>query len=173
VSLTVAVVGALLTTVQAQKFLQMTTDAAADKARAIVVAKVLHVDVRAVGGADNIFTFVDFRTLQTIKGDEPARFTYRMLGGRLGGTEVSGGVAMPRFAVGDEMVLFLGPEVSSEGYPTLILTHLYRIATSASGLKTVTPPPTGLLLDPSSTSSTVTGAAPTRLEDFLAALRRR
>ncbi|MEK7659340.1 MAG: hypothetical protein AAB338_01645 [Patescibacteria group bacterium] len=94
-------------------------------ARAIVVAEVLDVQVRR---EVNIYTFVDFQTLEVVKGDVPPRFTYRMLGGRLGNIEVNNPhYPIPTFTPGEEVVLFLGQQFSSDGYPTLFQESVYHI----------------------------------------------
>ena len=163
-ALAVVCVAACAGPARAQRFVQMTTADAASKARAIVVAQVLSVQVREEG---NIYTFIDFQSLDVVKGQVPARFTYRILGGRIGNTEVSGGVELPRFTVGETVVLFLGPEVSADGYPTVFLQHIYRVSVPRGGVRTVSPTPTALTVSGVPTSS---GAL--RLEDFLSALRR-
>ena len=94
-------------------------------ARAILVAKVLDVQVRR---EVNIYTFVEVQTLEVVKGDVPPRFTYRMLGGRLGNVEsINPHYPIPTFIPGEEVVLFLGQQFSSEGYPTLFQQYVYHI----------------------------------------------
>jgi hypothetical protein len=161
---------AFATPLGAQRVVPMTTADAAAKARAVVVAKVIDVSVR---DEDGIYTYVDFQTLDTAKGTVPARFTYRMLGGRIGDREVRGGDQMPSFAAGQEVVVFLGPEVAAGGYPTLFWQHVYRVSASPSGTRTVTPQPTGLdLAAAPARSGPVNTSGPARLDDFLSALRR-
>jgi hypothetical protein len=163
----VGVLAACASPIRAQRGLAMTTLDAADKARAVVNARVLSVDVRSVAG--NIYTFVDFQTISVAKGDVPARFTHRMLGGRLGNVEIDAGDEMPKFTPGEEVVIFLGPEFSSDGYPTLFPHQVYRVATQG-GVKYVTPNPTGLVVG-DTRGGPVNPSAPTRLEDFLNAVK--
>ena len=150
----------------AQRPIAMTTHQAAEKARAVVNARVLGVDVRDVGG--NIFTFVDFQVLSVAKGDVSQRFTYRMLGGRLGNVEIASNEEMPKFAVGDEVVLFFGREVS-DGYPTILVSQVYRIV-NRGGIKYVTPSPTGFAAS-DLRGGPVNASSPTRLDDLLNAIR--
>jgi hypothetical protein len=118
----------------AQRVLPLTTAQVAQDAGAVVAARVVSVDVRRVG---NIFTFVEFQTTQVAKGSMPERFTYRMLGGRLGDVVLDGEPPNPTFTVGEEVVLFLGRQRSVEGYPTLYFDHVYRVQSSASGARMV------------------------------------
>jgi hypothetical protein len=152
----------------AQRELPMTTATAVDKARVVVDARVVDVQVRQQG---NIYTFVDFETIAVAKGEVPTRFTYRMLGGRIGDTEVAAGDPMPHFTPGEEVVLFLGPEISSDGYPTLFFSHVYRVTASGSGPKTISPTPTGL--DLLARPGVAAGRGSTRLDDFFSAIRKR
>ena len=117
----------------AQRALPQATEKAAREARAIVVAKVLQVDVRLEG---NIYTFVRLQTLQTVKGAVPNVVTLRMLGGRIGDTELMSDPPNPAFAAGDEVVVFLG-EPSREGYPSLYGDQVFQIVTLRTGLKMV------------------------------------
>lgn len=116
--------------VAAQRALPLTTAQVADDAGAVIVARVVSVDVRRVV---NIFTFVEFQTTQVAKGAMPERFAFRMLGGRLGDVVLDGEPPNPTFKVGEEVVLFLGRQRSVDGYPTLYFDHVYRVETSASG----------------------------------------
>jgi hypothetical protein len=140
--LLILLVFACESSLHAQRFVRMTTAEAAAKARAVVAARVVDVQVRQEAG--NIYTFVTFQTTQVAKGDVPARFTYRRLGGRLGNVEIASGATLPEFTAGEEVVLFLAPEVSSDGYPTIFSQQVYRITTLRSGTRVVTPEPTGL-----------------------------
>ena len=119
----------------AQRALPLTTAQVAADAGAVIVARVASVDVRRVG---NIFTFVEFQTTQVAKGTMPDRFTFRMLGGRLGDVVLDGEPPNPIFKVGEEVVLFLGRQRSVDGYPTLYFDHVYRVEPSASGGRFVT-----------------------------------
>jgi hypothetical protein len=147
---------------------QWTTAQAAAKAGAVVNARVLKVEVRR---EINIYTFVEFETLAVAKGTIAPRFTYRMLGGRLDGQEIASGEEMPRFTPGEEVVVFLGPERSDDGYPTLFWHQVYRV-TSRNGVRTVTPPATGLAIASlPGRAAAADPRAPTRLDDFMSAVR--
>jgi hypothetical protein len=58
--------------------------------------------------AGEIWTFTAFEVEETWRGETPSRITVRLLGGRLGSvtSSVSG---VPRFRMGEEVVLFLEP----------------------------------------------------------------
>ena len=147
--------------VHAQRSLPLTAVEVADEAGAVVLARVLSVQVRR---EVNIFTFVDFQTTQAAKGTMPERFTFRMLGGRLGDVVLDGNPPNPTFTAGEEVVLFIGRQRSVDGYPTIYFDHVYRVTTAPGGEKMVRrdlrePGPSGLL-GPSM-----------RLSDFVGSLR--
>jgi hypothetical protein len=144
---------------------QWTTAEAVAQAGAVVAARVLSVEVREVV---NIYTFVEFETISVAKGSVPPRFTYRMLGGRIGNREIGGGDDMPVFKPGEEVVVFLGPETSLDGLPTMFSNQVYRISTSGA-IRTVTTPATGLPAL-AGRAPTTTGAS-MRLVDFMNAVR--
>ncbi|MBA4138096.1 MAG: hypothetical protein C0518_12340 [Opitutus sp.] len=88
-------------------------------------------------GRPAIFTRIELEILEIIAGNPPARPVLVMLGGRIGDDEmwVEGA---PRFAVGDEDVLFV---VGNGRYlhPLYALGHgRYRIARDAAGREFVT-----------------------------------
>lgn len=148
----------------------MTTAQVAAAAKAIVVAKVLRVNVRR---EVNIFTFVEFQTMEVVKGDVPPTFTYRMLGGRLGDVESRSGEPRPVFRAGEEVVLFLGHRVSQAGYPTIFQQSVFHVTTQPSGLRVVNPEPTGMTIlrfgvggNPAATTT-----RPVRLADFVHSLK--
>jgi hypothetical protein len=168
-ALAVFVISAIAQPAFAQLDRQWTTAQAAAKAGAVVNARVLKVEVRR---DVNIYTFVEFETLAVAKGTIAPRFTYRMLGGSLNGQEVASGEEMPRFTPGEEVVVFLGPERSEDGYPTLFWHQVYRVTTSRSGVRTVTPPATGLAITSlPGRAAAADPRAPTRLDDFMSAVR--
>jgi hypothetical protein len=153
---------AIVPPADAQLDRQWTTAEAVAKAGAVVAARVLSVEVREVV---NIYTFVEFETISVAKGSVPPRFTYRMLGGRIGDREVSGDDEMPVFKPGEEVVVFLGPEKTLDGLPTLFWNQVYRIATSGA-VRTVTTPATGL----PALAGRATGGS-MQLVDFMNAVR--
>jgi hypothetical protein len=136
------------------------------RATAIVTARVLDVRVRDEGW---IYTYVDFETLDAVKGSVPARFTYRIFGGSAGSREVSGGEGQPSYRKGEEVVLFM--VTPPNPFPIVIESHVYKIVTR-NGVRLVTPTPTGLdLLIGTAAERRATGDA-SRLDAFLGALRR-
>lgn len=136
----------------------LAVEQAAKDAQSVLVAKAITVTARR---DVNIYTFVDFETVQSIKGSTPPRFTYRMLGGRVDDVEVSSDPPMPKFVPGQQYVLFLGP-ISAQGYPTLYTGNVYNVFTTA-GVTYVS------LMDTEQPTRR-TGAVP--LTDFLAAVRK-
>lgn len=151
---------------------EMTTAQVAAASRAVVVAKVLAVDVRQ---DVNIFTFVELQTVEVIKGDVPVTFTYRMLGGRLGTNETASGDPLPVFKPGEEVVLFLGQQVSQAGYPTVYQRAIFHVTTLPSGEKVIDPEPTGMAIIrvPGAGGPVRTTTRPVRLADFIYSLKLR
>jgi hypothetical protein len=145
--------------VHAQRILPL--DTVSRDAGAVVIAKVLDVQMRREG---NIYTFVNFQTLQTIKGSVAPRFTYRMLGGRVDDVEVSSDPPNPNFRSGMEVVLFLGRQSSVDGYPTLYMDNVYIVSTAPNGARSVS------RMDPEQPEGWRGPVTP--LTDFLAAVRR-
>ena len=93
-------------TASATTLLRMSLAKMAQTAKVIVRA-------RCVGSSTNwdageIWTFTTFDAEETWRGSAPARFTVRLLGGRLGNltASVSG---VPRFRAGEDVILFLEP----------------------------------------------------------------
>jgi len=93
-------------TASATTLLRMSLAKMAQTAKVIVRA-------RCVGSSTNwdageIWTFTTFDAEETWRGSAPARFTVRLLGGRLGNltSSVSG---VPRFRAGEDVILFLEP----------------------------------------------------------------
>jgi hypothetical protein len=119
--------------VSAQRVQQMSAATVAEQARSIVVARVADSQVRLDG---NIYTYVTFDNLQTVKGAVDRRFTIRMLGGRFGDTVLDGDPPNPTFTRGQEVVLFLG-DTSRAGYPALYFDHIYVVSTTRTGERTV------------------------------------
>ena len=73
-----------------------------------VIARARCVGSSANWDAGEIWTFTTFDAEETWRGTTPARFTVRLLGGRLGNltASVSG---VPRFRIGEDVILFLEP----------------------------------------------------------------
>jgi hypothetical protein len=137
----------------------------------VVLAKCRSVAARKEAGG-NIFTFLEFETINTIKGPNDAVVPLRLLGGRVGDTEVSS-ASIPSFKTGEEVVLFLGRE-NRDGYPTLFPQGVFRVRTNpVSKTKVVVPKPTGLRLfnaQDNKPYSTSPDFLP--LQDFLLSLRK-
>lgn len=101
----------------------------------VVRARCLEVSSRWDRG--EIWTFSRFQTIGSWKGNLPGEFTVRMIGGQVGEIEslVSG---VPRFAPGDEAVLFLVPTAERDYAVTAWTEGTFRVRRDASGSAFVT-----------------------------------
>ena len=101
----------------------------------VVRARCMKVSSRWDNG--EIWTFSRFQTIENWKGKLPAEFTVRMIGGQVGEIEslVSG---VPRFAPGEETVLFLVPTVERDYAVTAWTEGAFRVRRDASGHAFVT-----------------------------------
>jgi len=75
--------------------------------RAVYVARVRCVNAMSSGDTGHVWTETTFEVTEAWKGDPPAEFTVRLPGGEAAGRRVMVEGA-PRFAVGEQAVLFLG-----------------------------------------------------------------
>jgi len=75
--------------------------------RAAYVARVRCVNASSAADAGRVWTETTFEVTEAWKGDPPAKFTVRLPGGEIAGRRVMVEGA-PRFAVGEQAVLFLG-----------------------------------------------------------------
>ncbi len=150
---------------------QLTTKQVFTLSSGVVFAKCRNVTTRRENNG-NIFTFFDFETISVIKGPAVESFTVRLLGGRIGNTEISSG-SIPSFKMGEEVVLFLGRQ-NREGYPTVFPQGVFRVRTDPeSKVKFVNPKPTDLRLFNAQTNIPYE-ASPNSLslDDFLLSLRK-
>jgi hypothetical protein len=117
----------------------------AKRSSRIVLAECTSIDVRKSGGG-NIFTFIDLRVLQNIKGDHAeSAVTLRILGGRLGNQQV-GVPSDLKIAKGDKVVVFLGPP-DSGGYPIFYSEAVFKVAKNPlDNSDVVLPVPKGVTL---------------------------
>jgi hypothetical protein len=124
---------------------KMTTLEVAKLSRRVVLARCRSVDVREIAGS-NIFTFYEFEVLQELRGGTGENsFTLRILGGRVGNSEVSS-VLDYVFVPEQRYVLFLGRE-NAEGYPTIASQSIFQVRVNPLDKSAVvTPTPTGLKL---------------------------
>ncbi len=99
--------------------------------RQIASASAFVVRARCVGVSSRwengeIWTFSRFGTIENWKGALPAEFTVRMIGGRVG--EIESVVSdVPRFAPGEEAVLFLVPTVEGDYAVTAWVEGTFRV----------------------------------------------
>ena len=77
--------------------------------RAVYVARVRCVQAVSWADASLVWSLTSFEVTEIWKGDPPPKFTVRLPGGESAGKRVTVEGA-PRFAVGEEAVLFLEPE---------------------------------------------------------------
>jgi hypothetical protein len=157
---------------QAGDEMKRTTLEVAKLSRRAVLARCRSVDVREATGG-NIFTFYEFDTLATLKGEEAGDgFTLRLLGGRIGNAEVTSALDI-EFVPGQKYVLFLGRE-NAEGYPTIASQSIFHVKVSPlDKSEVVTPSPTGLSLYNSRDGRKYSDTPDLlSLEDFLYSIRK-
>lgn len=103
-------------------------------AHVVVRARCLGSDSRWQGG--EIWTFNRFETIESFKGAPEARFTVRLIGGKVGGVEsVVDGV--PRFSRGEEVILFLDPVAGGDYSVTAWVEGTFRVRRRAGGKRFV------------------------------------
>lgn len=141
------------------------------KAATVVVrAKCLGEQSRWEGG--EIWTLSRFEVLETFKGQPPAQFTVRLLGGRMGGIEslVAG---VPHFRVGEQAVLFLDPSRRG-GYSVAAWSEgTFRVGDDAAGRPRLTQATTAqLVYDPATHRFRVAGVRRIPLAAFRQLMRR-
>src|SRR5438477_3029835 len=80
----------------------------ADRADLVFVGKVIDskAEWRVAGTNQVIFTYVEFRTEEILKGTAAASVRLRFLGGTVGGTTLEVG-GVPQFKAGDRVLLFV------------------------------------------------------------------
>jgi hypothetical protein len=141
---------------------------AARVAERVALVEVTAVEVRE-GRGGNIFTFVSFRNLETVRGHLPAEFQARLLGGKLGDRDMTLDLVEP-FEAGHRYVTLLGGDNAS-GYVTIFPQGIFPVHEGAGGPRVATRPgiplvhhETGNAYDHRPTTVSVT--------DFLASLVR-
>ncbi len=104
-------------------------------ATAIVRARCLESSSTWEGG--EIWTLTSFQTLESFKGALPGDFTVRLIGGQVGGIEsiVS---EVPRFAPGEEVVLFLDTTTGGDYAVTPWVEGTFRVRRDRAGRRIVT-----------------------------------
>jgi hypothetical protein len=95
---------ALVIEVRATTIVRMDLNALAHSAEVIVRARCSHSETR--WESQSIWTFDDFDVLETFKGASPQTLRVRLPGGRVDHLEVKV-EGVPRFAVGEETILFV------------------------------------------------------------------
>lgn len=117
----------------------------AKRSSRIVLVECTSIDVRKSGGG-NIFTYIDLKVLQNIKGDHATNsVTVRILGGRLGNQQV-GVPSDLNIAKGDKVIVFLGP-ADSGGYPIFYSEAVFKVAKNPlDNSEVIVPVPKGVTL---------------------------
>ncbi len=123
----------------------LTLSEVAKRSSRILLAECTSIDVRKSGGG-NIFTYIDLKALQDVKGDHgDGSVTLRILGGRLGNQQV-GVPSDLKIAKGDKVVVFLGPS-DSGGYPIFYSEAVFRVVKNPlDNSEVVVPVPKGVRL---------------------------
>ena len=118
----------------------------------IVLARCLNYEVRNgrrgyPADDTGVWTYVDFETVDMIKGKFPQRFTIRVSGGTIGEMTVGNDEPLPKFQREEQAVLLLGPD-NQDGHPIISSTTnwIYRTTQDPSGLLVVINPPAIQLL---------------------------
>jgi hypothetical protein len=102
------------------------------KAERVCCAAVDGVEARRDPRSGFVFTHVRLRVLEDVKGRmEGAFFELRLPGGRADGVETVA-AGLPRFAVGQEAVLLLGPR-NRDGFPVLLQASAGVLPLKADG----------------------------------------
>jgi len=103
-----AAIGVLLPVARATTVIPPTFDELVNQAEVIFQGNVINVKSEWVGeGAQrHIMSYVTFKVEEALKGDPGQSYTIRMLGGTVDG-ETMGVSDAPKFAVGDEDILFV------------------------------------------------------------------
>lgn len=114
-----------------------------------------------------IWTITTLDVVEAWKGHAPARITVRLIGGRSGHL-MSRVAGVPRFAPGEEVVLFLEPKGGEEFSVTSWAQGTFRIARDrASGRETVTQDTAGYsVADPATHRYGIGGIRRMPLEEF-------
>ena len=116
-------------------------------AAAQAVARVRCISNIARWESGEIWTLTTFEVMETWKGDLPARITVRLIGGRAGHL-ISRVPGVPRFAQGEEVILFLEPK-GEEFSVTSWAQGTFRISHDPSGREVVNQDTAGYpLFDP-------------------------
>lgn len=117
-------------------------------AAAQVVARVRCIDNSTRWEDGEIWTLTTFGVMDVWKGHAPARITVRLIGGRAGHL-VSTVAGVPRFVLGEEVILFLESKSREEFSVTSWAQGTFRIRRDAAGREIVSQDTAGYpLFDP-------------------------
>lgn len=108
----------------ATSMVYMDLDRLASAATVIVRARCVGAQGQIEGG--EIWTISQFESVESLKGMPPSQITVRLIGGRAGHL-VSTVDGVPRFRVGEEVVLFLEPVRTGEWSVTSWVQGTFRI----------------------------------------------
>ncbi len=110
---------------QATTLQRMTLEELAAAAPAVARVRVLSGESRVDAG--RIWTFTQVEAVEIYKGTLPQRFTVQLLGGRVTGL-VSKVEGVPRFAPGEEAILFLAPSRAGDWTVVSWVQGTFRIS---------------------------------------------
>ena len=123
----------------AMVYVPMTFKALVTEARVIVVGRVAGTDAQWTDGRRSIETLVTIDVEQYLKGDMGRSVTIRVPGGQVG-PYLSLMPGAPRFAPGDQVVLFLAGDGPTIPHVLALGQGVFRVVTdAASGARTVIP----------------------------------
>ena len=134
-----AAIGLLLSIARATTVIPPTFDELVNQAEVIFQGNVINLKSEWVGeGAQrHIMSYVTFKVEDTLKGDPGQSYTIRMLGGTVNG-ETMGVSDAPKFAVGDEDILFVQNN-GSQFIPLVGIMHgRFHVRTNEANQQIVT-----------------------------------
>jgi hypothetical protein len=126
---------ALAGAVSATTLVRMNLDELVGDAQSVARVKCLSNESRWEGG--QIWTITQFEVSETLKGAPPRLISVRLIGGKVGSI-TSRVEAVPRFQPGEELYLFLEPNVMGELTVTSWVQGTFRIRKEAGRPETVT-----------------------------------
>jgi hypothetical protein len=142
----------------------MDLNALAHSAEIIVRARCSHSETR--WESQSIWTFDDFDVLETFKGASPQTLRVRLPGGRVDHLEVKV-EGVPRFAIGEETILFIERTSAGDYGVTSWAQGTFRIHRGANGDARLTQDTSHFaVFDPHTRQFTTAGARNIPISDF-------
>jgi hypothetical protein len=161
---------ALVVEVSATTIVRMDLNALAHSAEIIVRARCTHSEAR--WESQSIWTFDDFDVLETFKGASPQTLRVRLPGGRVDHLEVKV-EGVPRFAIGEETILFVERTSAGDFGVTSWAQGTFRIHRAANGDARLTQDTSHFaVFDPHTRQFATAGARNIPINDFREQLSR-